>query len=69
MKYQVSITYTFIADEQQYYDSLIEDGYLPDEAKYHIVNSLHEMAQKIDEHVDNIIYFPYYNNCVITKLD
>ena len=69
MKYQVSITYTFIADEQQYYDSLIEDGYLPDEAKYHIVDSLHEIAQKIDGHADNIIYFPYYNNCVITKLD
>ena len=38
MKYKVSILFTFIADEQEYYDSLIEDGYLPDEAEQHIKN-------------------------------
>ena len=57
MKYKVSILFTFIADEQEYYDSLIEEGYLPDEAERHIKNSLYEMANRIDGYADNIIYF------------
>ena len=69
MKYKVSILFTFIADEQEYYNSLIEEGYLPDEAKHHIKNSLHEIADRIDGHADNIIYFPYMNECKIEEME
>ena len=69
MQYQVSITYTFIADEQEYYDSLIEDGYSPDEAEQHIKNSLYEMADRMDNRADNVIYFPYMSECEIKKIE
>lgn len=69
MKYKVSITFTFIADEQEYYDSLIEEGYLPDEAEHSIKNSLYEMADRLDGHADNIIYFPYMSECKIEEND
>ena len=69
MKYKVSLLFTFIADEQEYYDSLIEEGYLPDEAERHIKNSLYEMANRIDGYADNIIYFPYMSECEIKEVD
>lgn len=69
MKYKVSILFTFIADEQQYYDSLIEEGYLPDEAKRCIENSLCEIVNRIDGHADNIIYFPYMNEYTVKEID
>lgn len=69
MKYKVSLLFTFIADEQEYYDSLIEDGYLPDEAKRHIKDSLYEIADRIDNRVDNIIYFPYMSECEIKEIE
>jgi len=69
MKYKVSIHFTFIADEQEYYNSLIEEGYLPDEAERHIKNSLYEMADRIEGRVDNIIYFPYMSECEIKEIE
>lgn len=69
MKYKVSIRFAFIADEQEYYDSLIEEGYLPDEAKHHIKDSLYEIADRIDGHADNIIYFPYMSECEIKEIE
>lgn len=69
MKYKVSILFTFIADEQEYYDSLIEEGYLPDEAKRHIKNSLYDIADTIDNRADNIIYFPYMCECEIKEIE
>lgn len=69
MKYKVKILFTFIADEQEYYNSLIEEGYLPDEAEHHIKDSLYEMADRIDGHADNIIYFPYMSECKIEEIE
>lgn len=69
MKYKVSILFTFIADEQEYYDSLIEEGYLPDEAERHIKNSLYDIADTIDNRADNIIYFPYMCKCEIKEIE
>lgn len=69
MKYKVSILFTFIADEQEYYDSLIEEGYLPDEAEQCIKNSFYEMSDTIDNRADNVIYFPYFNECTVEKID
>ena len=69
MKYKVSILFTFIADEREYYDSLIEEGFLPDEAERHIKNSFYEMADRIDGHAGNIIYFPYMNECKIEEIE
>lgn len=69
MKYKVSILFTFIADEQEYYDSLIEDGYLPDEAEQCIKDSFYEMADRIDNRADNVFYFPYFNECTVEKID
>ena len=69
MKYKVSILFTFIADEQEYYDSLIEEGYLPDEAEQCIKNSFYEMSDTIDNCADNVIYFPYFNECTVEKID
>lgn len=69
MKYKVSILFTFIADEQEYYDSLIEDGYSPDEAKQRIKNSLYDMADRIDNRADNVIYFPCMSECEIKEID
>ncbi len=69
MKYKVSILFTFIADEQEYYDLLIEDGYLPDEAEQHIKNSFYEMSDRIDNRADNVICFPYFHECIIEKLE
>lgn len=69
MKYKVSIRFAFIADEQEYYDSLIEEGYSPDEAKHHIKNSLYEIADRIDGRADNIIYFPYMSECEIKEIE
>ena len=69
MKYKVSILFTFIVNEQEYYDSLIEEGYLPDEAKHHIKNSLYEIADRLDGRADNIIDFPYMSECEIKEID
>ena len=69
MKYKVSILFTFIVNEQEYYDSLIEEGYLPDEAKHHIKNSLYEIADRLDDQADNIIDFPYMSECEIKEID
>lgn len=69
MKYKVKILFSFIADEQEYYNSLIEEGYLPDEAKRLIKDSLYEMANRIDGHADNIIYFPYMSECEIKEIE
>ena len=69
MKYKVSILFTFIADEQENYDSLIEDGYLPDEAEQCIKDSFYEMSDRIDNRADNVIYFPYFNECTVEKID
>lgn len=69
MKYKVSILFTFIADEQEYYDSLIEEGYLPDEAEQCIKDSFYEMSDRIDNRADNVIYFPYFNECTVEKID
>ena len=69
MKYKVSILFTFIADEQEYYDSLIEDGYSPDEAKQRIKNSLYDIADRIDNRADNVIYFPYMSECEIKEIE
>ena len=69
MKYKVSILLTFIADEQEYYDSLIEEGYLPDEAERHIKDLLYDMADSIDNRADNIIYFPYMCECKIKEIE
>ena len=69
MKYKVSITFTFTADEQEYYDSLIEEGYLPDEAEQCIKDSIYEMSDKIDGYADNVIYFPYFNGCTVERID
>lgn len=69
MKYKVSLLFTFIADEQEYYDSLIEEGYLPNEAERHIKNSLYEMADRIDGYADNVIYFPYTSECEIKEIE
>lgn len=69
MKYKVSILFTFIADEQEYYNSLIEDGYLPDEAERCIKDSLYEIANRIDDRADNIIYFPYMSECEIEEIE
>ena len=69
MKYKVSILFTFIADEQEYYDSLIEEGYLPDEAEQCIKDSFYEVSDIIDNRADNVIYFPYFNECTVEKID
>lgn len=69
MKYKVSILFTFIADEQENYDSLIEEGYLPDEAEQCIKDSFYEMSDRIDNRADNVIYFPYFNECTVEKID
>lgn len=69
MKYKVKILFSFIVDEQEHYNSLIEEGYLPDEAERLIKDSLYEMADRIDNRADNIIYFPYMNECIIEKLE
>ena len=69
MKYKVSILFTFTADEQEYYNSLIEEGYLPDEAEQCIRDSFYEMSNRIDNRADNVIYFPYFNECIIEKID
>lgn len=69
MKYKVSILFTFITDEQEYYDSLIKEGYLPDEAKHHIKNSFYEIADRIDNRAANVINFPYMSECEIKEIE
>lgn len=69
MKYKVSITFTFTADEQEYYDSLIEEGYSPDKAVQCIKDSFYEMSDRIDNRADNVIYFPYFNECTVERID
>ena len=67
MKYKVSLLFTFIADEQEYYDSLIEDGYSPNEAERLIKDSIYEIADRINNRADNIIYFPYISECIMQE--
>lgn len=69
MKYKASITFTFTTDEQEYYDSLIEEGYLPNEAEQCIKDSIYEMFSKIEGRADNVFYFPYMSECEIKRID
>lgn len=59
MKYKLTINYEYIKDVQEQYDELIEDGYLPDEAKRQIEFDLKELAYKISGRADNTFWGGY----------
>ena len=59
MKYKLTIYYEYVRDMQEIYDELIEDGYLPDEAKRQIESNLKELAYKISGRADNTFWGGY----------
>lgn len=69
MKYKLTINYEYIRDTQEEYDELVEDGYLPDEAKRQIEFNLRELAEKIDWCADNTFWGGYTEIVNVEKID
>lgn len=69
MKYKLTIHYEYIRDTQEEYDELIEDGYLPDEAKRQIESNLKELAEKIDWCADNTFWGGYTEYTDIEEIE
>lgn len=65
MKYKITIDYEMIRDVTDWYNELINDGYLPDEAEKHIKQIIKEdCVDRLNGHADNILwsgYTTYYN--------
>lgn len=69
MKYKLTIDYEYIEDVQEQYDELIEDGYLPDEAKRQIESNLKELAYKISGRADNTFWGGYTEVINVEEID
>lgn len=69
MKYKLTINYEYTRDVQEEYDELIEDGYLPDEAKQRIESNLRELAEKIDWCADNTFWSNYTEVVKVEEID
>lgn len=65
MKYKLTIN----RDMQEVYNKLIEDGYLPDEAKRKIESDLKELAEKINWYADNIFWGNYIEVVKVEEID
>lgn len=65
MKFKLTINYECILDETEFYNELIKDGYLPDEAEKYIKQSLKEdYIDRLETRADNLFlsgYTTYYN--------
>ena len=69
MKYKLTINYEYTRDVQEEYDELIEDGYLPDEAKQRIEFNLRELAEKISWCADNTFWGNYTEIVEVDEID
>lgn len=65
MKFKLTISYECTLDETEFYNELIKDGYLPDEATKYIRQRLKEdYVDRLDGRADNLFwseYNSYYN--------
>jgi len=59
MKIRARVTFETIIDETNFYNELIENGYLPDEAIKTILNREREELERINSRAANIFYTPY----------
>jgi len=59
MKIRARITFETVIDETNFYNELIENGYLPDAAVKTILNREREELERIDNRAANIFYTPY----------
>lgn len=69
MKYKLTIDYEYTRDVQEEYNELIEDGYLPDEAKRQIESNLKELAYKISGRADNTFWGGYTEVINVEEID
>jgi len=69
MKYKLIVHYEYVRDMQEVYNELIEDGYLPDEAKRQIESNLKELAYKISGRADNTFWGNYTETIVIEEVE
>lgn len=70
MKIKATVKYETIIDESNFYNELIENGYLPDEAKNTIISRVKEELRRIGNRAANIFWTPYeewYNVEVINN--
>ena len=65
MKYKITIDYEIIKDVTDWYNELINNGYLPDEAEKFIRQTIKEdYIDRLDGRADNLFwsdYTTYYN--------
>lgn len=69
MKYKLTVHYEYVRDMQEVYNELIEDGYLPDEAKRQIESDLQELAEKINWCADNTFWGGYTEIMDVEEID
>ena len=70
MKFKITINYDCILDKTNIYNQLIEDGYLPDEAKRYIRQSLKEdYIDRLDVRADNLFWTDYSSYYKIEEIE
>ena len=69
MKYKLTMHYEYVRDAQEEYNELIEDGYLPDEARRQIEANLRELAYKISGHAENVFWGSYIEDINVEEIE
>lgn len=70
MKYKIILRFETTIDETESYNELIEDGYLPDEAKKQIKKHIEQdCIERIIGRADNVFYTPYDTNYLIEEIE
>lgn len=69
MKIKAKIIYETVIDETEFYNELIENGYLPDEAKKTILKRVHEEYKRIGNRAANIFWTPYEEQYNIEEIN
>lgn len=68
MLYRVMARYEFERNMQEVYDQLIEDGYLPDEARKQVEHDLREEIERIGNRAANVICGYYEEEYIVEEL-
>lgn len=68
MLYRITAHYEFERDMQKRYDSLIEDNFLPDEAKLQIEDDLREEIERIHNRAEKVFCWPYDEGYEVEEL-
>ena len=69
MKYKLTMHYEYVRDAEEEYNELIEDGYLPDEARRQIEANLRELAYKISGRADNVFWGGYIEDINVEEIE